>query len=334
MSPQATLKCPESIKTEKSRGTPVVHRSSFIKQFGGPGDDTSIVCFRFWELVVAAGCPFSCSYCFLQATPSYVFGHYPIKGAIFENWEDMLGEVEEWLDHSIPRMLVIGELQDGLAFDSAYRKIAGKALTEMLIPLFARQNKHRLLFLTKSTVVNNALKINPTKQVVFTWSVNAEEVSRRWESGAPSTEKRLEAAQKMKEAGWPVRIRLDPMVPFAGWQRGYSEIIEKLNALEPEMITVGALRASNTLKAHARRNSRDFSIFDMLSIKDPSGFKWRLPKEIQIELFRFAYQRIDRNRITPALCKEDISIWKEVGLEFKGCHCLIGENDEVVTERN
>src|SRR3989304_4854361 len=113
MSPQAPLTCPESIKTEKSRGTPVVHRSSFIKQFGGPGDDTSIVCFRFWELVVAAGCPFSCSYCFLQATPSYVFGHYPIKGAIFENWEDMIGEVEEWLDHPIPRMLVIGELQGG-----------------------------------------------------------------------------------------------------------------------------------------------------------------------------------------------------------------------------
>ncbi len=333
MGNQVTFKCSKAVKSETVRGIPTVHRGSFIKQFGGPGDDTSIVCFKFWELVVAAGCPFSCSYCFLQATPSYVFGHYPIKGAIFENWQDMVAEVEKWLKHPTPRMLVIGELQDGLAFDSAYRKVAGKALTEMLIPLFARQKKHRLLFLTKSTVIKNALKLTPTEQVIFSWSVNAEEVSRRWEKGAPSPKRRIEAAHRMKEAGWPVRFRLDPMVPFDGWQEGYGEIIEQLNELNPEMITIGALRASNTLKAHAKRNGRDASIFNMLSVKDPSGFKWRLPHEIQVELFRFAYQNIDKSKIIPALCKEDLSIWKEVDMEFKGCHCLIGESDEIVKER-
>lgn len=279
---------------------------------------------------MAAGCPFSCSYCFLQATPSYVFGHYPIKGAIFGNWQDMIREVENWLEHPVPRMLVIGELQDGLAFDSAYRKVAGKSITEMLIPLFAQQKKHRLLFLTKSTAVSNALKLPPTNQVVFSWSVNAEEAARRWEVGAPAPQRRIEAARKIKEAGWPVRFRLDPMIPFDGWQDGYRDIIEKLNALKPEMITIGALRASNTLKAHAKRNGRDASIFDMLTEKDPSGFKWRLPESVQIELFRFACRNIEKGRATPALCKEDVSVWKAVGMRFKGCHCLIGKNDEIV----
>jgi len=32
----------------------------------------------------------------------------------------MLTEVKEWLTSPVPRMLIVGELQDGLAFDSAY----------------------------------------------------------------------------------------------------------------------------------------------------------------------------------------------------------------------
>jgi len=328
---QAVIKCPKAPET--GTNIPAVHRASFIKQFKSPGANSNIVCFKFWELVVAAGCPFSCSYCFLQATPSYVFGHYPIKGAVFENWRDMIREVKVWLEHPVPRMLVIGELQDGLAFDSAYRKIAGKSLTRMLIPLFAKQKKHRLLFLTKSTVIRNALKLPPTSQVVFSWSVNAEEAARRWEAGAPAPLRRIEAARKMKEAGWPVRFRLDPMIPFDGWQEGYRDIIEKLNELNPEMITMGALRASNTLRAHAGRNGRDASVFDMLTVKDPSGFKWRLPENVQIELFRFAYRHIENGRAVPALCKEDKSVWEAVGMDFKGCHCLIDKNDEVVQKR-
>jgi hypothetical protein len=60
-----------------------------------------------------------------------------------------------------------------------------------------------------------------------------------------------------------------------------------------------------------------------LSEKDPSGFKYRLPFEKQVEMYRFALERLDKKRIVPALCKEDVSVWKAVGLKFDGCHCLL-----------
>lgn len=312
---------------------PITHRGSFIKQFSGPDKDSTIVCFRFWELVVAAGCPYQCSYCFLQATPSYVFGHYPLQGALFENWNDMLHEVEAWLDHPIPRLLLIGELQDGLAFDGAYKRLCGQPLSGMLVPLFRRQKRHRLVFLTKSTCIQHLHRIEPTDRVVLSWSVNAEKVGQRWEVGAPLPSKRLAAAKEMKELGWPIRLRLDPMVPFDGWKDGYGAVIDKINELGPEMVTIGALRASATLKAHARRNGRDSSIFGLLDEKDPSGFKYRLPFETQVEMFRFAVERLDKEKIKVALCKEDKSVWDAVGLTFNGCHCLLGENDEVALER-
>jgi spore photoproduct lyase len=307
---------------------PVAHRGQFIKQFTGPNDDSGVVCFKFWQLVHASGCPFKCAYCFLQTTTYFRFNKAALMGQVYGNWQQMIDEVKDWLTCTTPRMLIVGELQDGLAFDSAYAAVTGKALTHHLIPLFAAQKRHRLIFLTKSTLIKHALKLEPTPQVVFSWSVNAEFVGRRWEIGAPLPSRRLAAAATIQGAGWPIRFRLDPMIPYVDdaddWRTGYGEAIERINGLAPEMVTIGALRASTMgLATAAEKNGRPTDLFDYLSEKDPSGFKYRLPFEQQVEMYRFAIERLDRKRIIPALCKEDVSVWKAVGLAFNGCHCLL-----------
>jgi hypothetical protein len=98
------------------------------------------------------------------------------------------------------------------------------------------------------------------------------------------------------------------------------------------MVTLGALRATNVnaLRAAAIKNGRNPAIFNQLVARDPSNFKDRLPFAWQLELFRFALERLAA-RIQPALCKEDKAIWKALGMKFDGCHCLQGPNDEVVT---
>jgi len=309
--------------------------SKFIRQFGGPGEETQIVCFKFWQLVVAGGCPFRCAYCFLQTVPWFRFHPEELYGLIYTNVNEMLAEVKEWLDDPIPKMMIVGELQDGLVFDAAYKKVNGKPLTHLIVPLFAAQKRHRLIFLTKSTQTQFAMELPATPQVVFSWSVNAEEVGRRWEHGAPLPSERFSAARRMKEAGWPIRFRLDPMVPYPDWKRGYSEAIRKINGLAPEMITLGALRASSYhgLRNAAKANGRDDSIFDYLTDqRDPSGFKYRIPFETQVQMFRFAIDRLTAD-VTPALCKEDKALWKALRLKFQGCHCLLGARDEIVRER-
>lgn len=308
---------------------PVDRRDKFIKQFEGPEAGSGVVCFKFWELVAAWGCPFRCAFCFLQTNPYARFNTQALMGKIYGNWRRMLDEVDEWLTCRTPRMLIVGELQDGLVFDNAFKVLTGKALTHHLIPLFASQDRHRLIFLTKSTVIKHALQLEPTPQAVFSWSVNADYASRRWEMGAPSPQGRFKAAQQMKERGWPIRFRLDPMIPYADgterWQDGYATAIDRINSLEPEMVTLGALRATNkeALRKAAEDNERPTDLFDYLTEKDPSGFKYRLPFEQQVEMFRFAVSRLDRRRFVPALCKEDVKVWDAVGLKFNGCHCLL-----------
>ena len=309
--------------------------SNFIRQFGGPGEDSQIVCFKFWQLVVAGGCPYRCAYCFLQTVPWFRFHPDELYGLVYTNLDDMVAEITKWLADPSPKMMIAGELQDGLVFDAAYKKMTGTPLTHRIVPLFAAQKKHRLIFLTKSTQIQYALELPPSPQVVFSWSVNAEEIGKRWEHGAPIPSERFSAAEKMKKAGWPIRFRLDPMIPYPDWKRGYSEAIKRINVLSPEMVTLGALRATSYhgLRNAAKANGRDASIFDYLTEeKDPSGFKYRIPFGTQVEMFRFAIERL-KTGISPALCKEDAALWKALGMKFNGCHCLLGRNDAIVKER-
>jgi spore photoproduct lyase len=305
-------------------------RGQFIRRFGGPGEDSEIVCFKFWQLVPAMGCPYRCSYCFLQTVPYFRFNPDALYGLVYKNVDDMVDEVDDWLADPIPKMMIVGELQDGLVFDRAYAKVTGKPLTHWVIPHFAAQHRHRLIFLTKSVEIRAALELPPTPQVVFSWSVNAEWVGRTWEVGTPPPSKRLEAARRMKDAGWPIRFRLDPMVPYPGWREGYRQAIDQINTLEPQMVTIGALRATSgrSLRRAAQTNHRDASIFDYLTEeKDPSGFKYRIDPALQLEMFRFALHHLANGSAIPALCKEDRSLWEQLGLKFQGCHCLLGADD-------
>src|SRR5437764_170624 len=127
---------------------------TFIKQFSGPGENT-IVCFKFWQAVIASGCPGECSYCFLQTQHPYRTGMYDLKGTLFRNLRDIVPETVRWLRQRQPAGLILGENQDGLAFEAPYKKTLGVTPLELLIPLFHDRTKneagHTLIVLSKFT---------------------------------------------------------------------------------------------------------------------------------------------------------------------------------------
>lgn len=318
----------------RKRSMPVVNRGAkFIKQFNGPGD-TDIVCFKFWQAVVASGCPGECSYCFLQTQSPYRTGLYDLKGTLFANLARLEEETRRWLRQPVPAGLIVGENQDGLAFELPYKRKLNVTPLEILVPLFERENPvgHTLIVLSKFVSTEFAEKASggPARNVVFSWSLSLPTVARRFEQKVSPLSHRLARALRLRADGWRVRFRLDALIPLPGWEEELDTIVDQINEVGPEMLTIGALRASNVarLRAAAEANGRDASIFDYIETIDPSGFKHRTEHEFHASAFR----RI-KDRLSPAialgLCKEDASLWGEVGLDWQGCHCLHNDVDAV-----
>lgn len=246
---------------------------SFIKQFVGPGDN-DIICFKFWQAVVASGCPGECAYCFLQTQYPYRSGMYDIKGTLFENLRDLEREARRWLiAQKQPTGLIIGENQDGLAFEAPYKRELGITPLEILIPLFTQENpyKHTLVVLSKFVSTEYAEAKGASPHVVFSWSLSLPSISRQYEKKVSPLGLRLKKAAGMKKAGHRIRFRLDALAPIPGWEQDLKDVMAEINNVGPEMLTLGALRATNPgqLRRAAVANERDGSIFDYITSVDP-----------------------------------------------------------------
>ena len=272
-----------------------VRKSPFIRYFDKtpPG----IVCPHFWLLSHANGCPYNCSYCYLNLT------FRGKKCEAFTNLDDMCGEIAAWLHHDEASMLNSGELSDSLAIDTAWFARAYE--------LFANQRNHTLLLLTKSTA--EALRrYEPTRSICVSFSINADAVSRAFEHGAPLGSERLAAASELASAGWRVRVRLDPMLPVEDWREAYEPICKAIAELRCERVTLGTLRYFPAL---ARRNA---GFPRMPGTKDGPDGRIRLPKDLRAEMYSYARGLIG---MPVALCKETEEMVSSLGVA-RECNCV------------
>jgi len=219
-------------------------------------------------------------------------------------------EIDRFLASNSRCILNAGELTDSLAITDS--------VPIRLIRRFADQDRKKLLLLTKSVNVRNLLNLGHNGQTIVSFSVNAVEVSKRFEKGAPGLPERLEAAAMCKDAGYPVRIRLDPMIPIDGWQVMYEHAVDEISILKPERVTLGALRYFPVAKVFARKLGRDVSVFDYAVERCVDGRR-RVPKLLRIEMYRTALKRL---KVPTGVCKETKDVVRLLGL-YQICNCTL-----------
>ncbi len=280
--------------------------SRFIHYFDKTPE--GIVCPHFFILAHANGCPYECQYCYLNLT----LRHYPTP-TVFSNTARMFQEIRDWLlSEQKPSVLNAGELSDSLAWDDE------TGLSLNLVPLFADQKRHKLLLLTKSTIIKNLLKLPPTDRVIVSFSINAPEVSKRFEKKSPSPLQRLEAAMKLKAAGWNIRLRVDPIIPVDDWPRSYLEIIDRMNDLGPDTVTLGTLRYFKNLLNFARYGKEVFGYGE--DQEDPDE-RLRIPVGERKRIYEFFMKHLKATNI--GLCKETEEMHGFLGLPGvnQSCNC-------------
>jgi len=275
---------------------------------------SDVVCPHFIELKWANGCRFNCAWCYLNGT----FRFRPNgKAPYLKDPEKIRMHLKAYFENvKEPSILNSGELSDSFVFEGS-----PFSLTKDIIPIFQKQEKHRLLILTKSSNVKSLLKIKAQRHVVASFSVNANKVAKRWEKKAPSPSQRIRAAKELSEAGYTVRLRIDPMVPIPGWKKEYKELVEYIfEQFKPDRITLGTLRGLQSTLIH----SEDTSWAEYLD--DNSNWGKKINLQLRAEMYSFIIYLL-RNKYKYndfSICKETIEMWKILGLGYKNmkCNCV------------
>jgi spore photoproduct lyase len=294
-----------------------VNDGSIITRFDKtplPKKSTDVICPHFLELKWAYGCPFDCAWCYLKGT--FRFRPEGIKPVV-KNLEKIKLHTEAFLNKvKIPEILNTGEIADSLMAENSKF-----AFSKIIVPMFEKQNKHKVLFLTKSNNIRNFLEINPHNQVIMSFSLNALPVAKKWEKKAPTVKKRIEAAKKLSDLGYEIRIRIDPMVPINNWEKHYKDLLDLMFAdFVPERITFGSLRGLQSTLNVTKDNS--WKIY----LKETSNWGKKVEFSVRFDMYSnlisYLRKKWDYNKI--ALCKETKAMWAKLGMDYKKikCNCI------------
>ena len=291
---------------------------SIIKRFDKtplPIKQTDVVCPHFLELKWAYGCPFDCAWCYLKGT----FRFRPEKTKpVIKDYKKIELHTGRFLSEATgPEILNTGEIADSLMWENS-----SEPFSKFIIPLFEKQNRHKVLFVTKSDNVRNLLEIHPHNQAIISFSLNADEVAKRWENRAPSVVRRIEAAQKLSEAGYEVRIRVDPMVPVPDWEKHYTNLVKQIFArFTPTRITLGSLRGlQSTINGCTDKSWKEY-----LTEKSNWGKKIEFTARYKIYSTIISQLKQEFNYEEVALCKETMAMWAKVGMDYNKirCNCVL-----------
>ncbi len=253
------------------------------------------------------GCRFECEYCFLQ---QYQNLHAILLPA---NLEDFLTQIEQGSFRKGPFVrprIGSGEFTDSLVFDDLTQ------YSRQIVPFFQRHPELDFEFKTKSVNIEGVLQAGGCENVVVSWSVNADKITREVEHFTPDLTSRLAAACEVARAGYRLGFHFDPVVIYEGYQADYAHTVEQMADTLPKdkiaWISVGTLRFSRELKKQIETRFQQNFILDGEFLLDFDG-KMRYGERQRLEAYRFLIPLLRKTfpKAIVYLCMEDPKIAKQ-----------------------
>lgn len=167
----------------------------------------------------SSGCIAACMYC-------YLVGNYNKCSylRLFVNREEMLDKIIKISNNSEKELTFeIGSNSDLILENT----ITGNL--KWTIENFKNKSKGYLTFPTKFEMVDDILNIAHKGKVIVRVSVNPEEIIKNVEFGTSRLSGRINAINKLKEAGYKVGILIAPVIMVKNWQSLYLDLIKRLS---------------------------------------------------------------------------------------------------------
>lgn len=166
----------------------------------------------------SSGCTASCLYCYLVC--NYNKCAYL---RLFVNREQMLEKIIKTAEKSDKNLnFEIGSNSDLILENSITNNLV------WTIENFKNTSKGTLTFPTKFDMVDDILNLDHRGKIIIRMSVNPEFIINRVEFGTSRLEGRIEAINKLKDAGYKIGILIAPVIFVDNWQQLYLELIQRL----------------------------------------------------------------------------------------------------------
>ena len=167
----------------------------------------------------SSGCTASCMYCYLVC--NYNKCAYL---RLFVNREQMLEKIIKTAEKDERDLTFeIGSNSDLILENTITNNLV------WTIENFKDSQKGKLTLPTKFDMVDSILNLNHNGKVIIRVSVNPEEIINRVEFGTSRLKGRIEAINKLQEAGYEVGILIAPVIFVDNWRDLYLELIQRLN---------------------------------------------------------------------------------------------------------
>jgi len=166
----------------------------------------------------SSGCTAACMYCYLVC--NYNKCAYL---RLFVNREQMLEKIIKVANKSEEELTFeIGSNSDLILENTITRNLP------WTIENF-KKSKGYLTFPTKFDMVDDILNVDHNGKVIVRMSVNPEEIINRVEFGTSRLMGRIEAINKLKQAGYKIGILIAPVIMVEDWKKLYLELIKILS---------------------------------------------------------------------------------------------------------
>ncbi|NLO37565.1 MAG: DNA photolyase [Clostridiaceae bacterium] len=242
----------------------------------------------FYYANLAVGCPFDCTYCYLQ-------GMYPSAHLLaFMNMPDFIQAMARAAADT-PCAIAASHDTDLLALRQVipYPELLAAGLAGL--PLQAEIR-------TKSADRSFFLQNEPTAELVFAFSLAPEPIIGKLEPAAPPLDARLQAIQTAQARGFTVRLCFDPV--FADWDTAdydafYRHVFSIVDPSRVQDASFGFFRMPESFFRRARRLRPE--LMDLRTVLDtPSGVR-TYPEDLrragQAIHLAFLGQYLDRRQI-------------------------------------
>ena len=255
----------------------------------------------------AMGCPFDCSYCFLN------FYMPERKIVIHSNLDRMFDELKVFLDdknNPFPR-IGTGEFMDSMAL---------KELDDVnmeIMDIIKKRPDAVMEFKTKSSRIEPFLGQHGSPNIVLSWSLNPPWLIEKEEKGTATLEQRLTAAKEAQKSGYSLAFHFDPIFMKEDSLKDYLDLVDKIfehvKADTVKWFSLGGFRYTEELKYAILKKNGGAKWFLGEEYVRCSDGKYRYPKTLRLRFYNLLGNRIKGHGVNKVyMCMEEGSIWDRI----------------------